>query len=249
MKLLENHCALITGSNRGIGKKTAEIFAENGCDLWLHARKETDEFVEFCQTLEQNYGIEVNPIYFDLTDFEAVGKGVKIIAKGSKSVDILINNAGKAFSGTLFMTPIDELKEVYEVNFYAPIYLMQQIGRLMMRRKSGSIVNVCSVGGIETQPGYLAYGSSKAALIWATKSVSKELVAYGIRVNAVAPGLTDTNMGYYKSEEELEKTIERTSMRRMGTPEEIANAILFLASPEASFVTGTVLNVDGGRGY
>lgn len=117
----------------------------------------------------------------------------------------------------------------------------------MMRSKNGSIINMASVGGIEHQPGYLAYGSSKAAVIWATKTISKELGAYNIRVNAIAPGLVKTQMGMYKSDEEREKVILRTSLGRMGEKEEIADAVVYLASDKAAFITGHVLNIDGGR--
>ena len=117
----------------------------------------------------------------------------------------------------------------------------------MMRQRGGSIINMASVGGIDTNPGYLAYGSSKAALIWATKCVAKELGPYGVRVNAVAPGFTDTSMGHFNKEEELDKMIEKTSLRRMATPEEIAKGVAYLASEDASFVTGHGLVIDGGR--
>ena len=125
--------------------------------------------------------------------------------------------------------------------------MMQLISRYMIRQKSGSIINMASVGGIETNPGYLAYGSSKAALIWATKCVAKELGPYNIRVNAVAPGMVETQMGHYKSEEELSKVVGQTSLRRMGNTDEIANGIAYLASDLSSFTTGHVLVIDGGR--
>ena len=118
----------------------------------------------------------------------------------------------------------------------------------MIRQKKGSIINIASVGGIEAQPGYLAYGASKASLIWATRCIAKELGQYNIRVNAVAPGLTNTNMGHYTSDNEREKKIQRTSLHRMASPKEIANAVLFLASDNASYIVGEVMRVDGGRG-
>ena len=115
-----------------------------------------------------------------------------------------------------------------------------------MKQKKGCIINMCSVGGIETKPGYLAYGSSKAALIWTTKSISKELAPYNIRVNGIAPGLIDTEMGNYKSDSELQKVLERMSIKRMGKTEEIAEAALFIAD-KADFMTGHIMVIDGGR--
>ncbi len=145
------------------------------------------------------------------------------------------------------MTSIDSLKDIFEVNYFAPIELMQLVSRQMIRQKSGVIINMASVGGIEAQPGYLAYGSSKSSLIWATRSIAKELAPYGIRVNAIAPGLIKTDMGLYKSDEELRKTIERTPMKRMGLPEDISSAAVYLASDMSSFMTGQVMQIDGGR--
>ena len=117
----------------------------------------------------------------------------------------------------------------------------------MMRKKSGTIINMGSVGGIEAREGYLSYGSSKAAFLWATRSISKELAKYNIRVNAVAPGLIETDMGEYKNDAEREKVLNAISMKRMGKPEEVAKTVRFLASDDSSFMTGTILNVDGGR--
>lgn len=124
---------------------------------------------------------------------------------------------------------------------------MQLVARQMMKQKSGCIINMCSVGGIETNPGYLAYGSSKAAMIWITKSVSKELGQYNIRVNGIAPGLIDTDMGNYKSEAELQKVLDRMSIHRMGKVEEVAKAALYIASEDADYMTGHIMVLDGGR--
>ena len=145
------------------------------------------------------------------------------------------------------MTSIDKLKEVLEVNFVAPVKIMQAISRQMLKQKSGSIINIASVGGIETNPGYLAYGSSKAALIHASAILSKEIGPQGVRVNSIAPGLFETQMGHYKNEDELNKVISRTSLRRMGDINEIVEMVLFLASDKSSFITGQTIRVDGGR--
>lgn len=248
MGRLSGKTAIITGTNRGIGKEILISFAREGADIWACARQESDEFTKFICEIEKENKVSIRPVYFDLADENQVKTAIKSIIQEKKKIDILVNNAGIAYGATFQMTSIEKMKEVFEVNFFSQIYIMQLVSRHMMKQKRGSIINMASVGGIETNPGYLAYGSSKAALIWATKCLSKEIGIYGVRVNAIAPGLTETSMGYYKSEEELQKVINRTSLRRMGMPNEIAEAVLYLASDDASFITGQVLQVDGGRG-
>jgi len=245
--LLQGKNAIITGANRGIGYATLELFAKEGCNIWACIRKPNPEFEEKIVVLSQTNNVWIKPIYFDLSNEEEIKAGIKQIASEKLSIDILVNNAGVPFGGLMTMTPIAKLKEVFEINYFSQILMMQLVARYMMRQKSGSIINMASVGGIETNPGYLAYGSSKAALIWATKCVSKELGTYGIRVNAVAPGLTQTQMGNFKEDEELQKVVNRTSLKRMASPIEIANGILYLAGDSSSFTTGHVLVLDGGR--
>lgn len=247
MRKLSGKTAIITGSNRGIGKEILLQFAKEGADIWACARKESEEFLEFIDKTASMNQVAITPVYFDLSDKNQTKKGIQSIIKEKKPIDILVNNAGIAHGATFQMTSMDRLREVFEINYFSQIQIMQLISRYMMKQKSGSIINIASVGGIEANPGYLAYGSSKAALIWATKCLSKEVGAYGIRVNAVAPGLTETNMGHYKSQQEIEKVLKRTSLNRMGKPSEIAEAVVYLASEQASFITGQVLCVDGGR--
>ena len=248
MGALSGKTAIITGTNRGIGKVILQKFAEEGADIWACARKETEEYRDFLKKTASQYEVCITPVYFDLSDETQIKEGIQSVLKEKKPVDILVNNAGIAHGATFQMTSLEKLKEVFDINYFAQIQIMQLVSRYMMRQKKGSIINMASVGGIEANPGYLAYGSSKAALIWATKCLSKETGAYGIRVNAVAPGLTETSMGHYKSEQEIEKVLERTSLHRMGQPEEIAEAVLYLASDQSSFMTGQVIRVDGGRG-
>ena len=245
--MLKGKNTIITGSRRGIGRATVECFAQNGANIWACARKSDKDFEADMQSLSEKYNVWIKPVYFELTDYENTKTALKEIIKEKLPIDVLVNNAGISYGGMLTMTPMDKLKEVFEVNYFAQINIMQIIARYMMRQKSGSIINMVSIGGIETAPGYLAYGSSKAALLYATKSISHELGDFGIRVNAVAPGLTKTDMGNYKSEEEVKKVLDRSSLHRMAEPEEIAKCIAFLASSQASFITGQVLIADGGR--
>lgn len=238
---------IITGSNRGIGKALVRSFAENGYDVYACARTASDEFEQYLFDIAKLTSCEVKPIYFDLADENAIKVGMKQIFADKRSIDVLINNAGVPYGGLLTMTSVAKMKEVFDINVFAQVQIMQLVARQMMKQKSGCIINMCSVGGIETSPGYLAYGSSKAAMIWITKSVSRELGKYNIRVNGIAPGLVDTDMGNYKSDEELEKVLARMSIHRMGRPEEIAKAALYIASDEASYMTGHIMVLDGGR--
>ncbi len=247
MKNISGKNAIITGSNRGIGREIVRTFAENGANIWACARARNDTFEKEMKELSEQYEVQIEPVYFDLKDEESIKKGMQSILKEKRNIDILVNNAGVSFGGLLTMTSIDSLKEVFQVNYYAAIQIMQLVSRQMMKQKSGSIINISSVGGIETAPGYLAYGSSKAALIYATKSVSKELGPYGVRVNAIAPGLTETEMGNYKPPEEITKILDRSSLHRKADPSEIAKCALFLASEDSSFITGQVIIADGGR--
>lgn len=239
--------AIITGANRGIGKELVLRFAQNGYNIWACARRESAEFEAQLQQLAKTYNVWIKPVYFDLSNEAEVKAGIKQILSDKQDVDVLINNAGIPHGGLFTMTSLETLREVYEVNVFAQVQIMQLVARKMMKQKSGCIINMCSVGGIETSPGYLAYGSSKAALIWMTKSISKELGPYNIRVNGIAPGLIDTEMGNYKSEDELHKVMERMSVKRMGTPEEVAKAALYIASDDAAYMTGNILVLDGGR--
>lgn len=239
--------AIITGTNRGMGKEFVKQFAENGYNVWACAREKSLEFEKYLAELSEQNSVWVKPVYFDLTKEEERKDNLGRVLKENHSVDVLINNAGVAYGGLFGMTSIKVMREVYEVNVFSQIAVMQMVVRKMMRQKSGNIINVCSVGGIEAEPGYLAYGSSKAALIWITRCMSKELGEYNIRVNGIAPGLVHTDMGYYKPENEIEKTIARTSLRRMGNVKEIGSAALYMASEEAAFMTGHILVMDGGR--
>lgn len=239
--------AIITGSNRGIGKCLVEKFAFAGYDIWACARNRNEDFENHIETIRKKTGRTIETIYFDLSNEEEIKSSIKEIIKEKKTIDVLINNAGVPYGGLFTMTSIDTLRSVYEINVFAQVEIMQLVSRQMMRQKFGCIINMCSVGGIETNPGYLAYGSSKAALIWITKSISKELGQYNIRVNGIAPGLIDTDMGNYKSDEEIKKVIDRMSIHRMGQPEEVAEAALYLASDKAAYMTGHILVLDGGR--
>ena len=246
-ELLRGKNVILTGAKRGIGRVILELFAKNGANIWACGRNQDDDFEEYIKNLSNENNVWIEPIYFDLSEENEVKRGIQEIIKGKKNIDVLVNNAGIAYGGLFTMTPISKLKDVFQINYFAQIQIMQLVLRVMMKQQSGCIINMASIGGIETAPGYLAYGSSKAALIYATKSASHEVGQYGIRVNAIAPGLVETDMGGFKSDEEIEKVLERSSLHRKADPMEIADCALFLASDQSSFITGQALIADGGR--
>lgn len=245
--LLKGKRAIVTGSNRGIGRAVLERFAENGADIFAHARKPTDEFSEECSKIEQKYNVNVYPVYFDAEKSDEIKQAVKEIISISKEIDILVNNMGTVNSVKLFqMTTMQEIRKEFEVNFFAQMELTQYISRQMFRRKQGSIINISSCAGMDGNTGMLQYVSSKAALIGATKRLAIELGAANIRVNSVAPGLTETDMGNQMRNDLAQETLQHLIIKRKAKPEEIADAVVFLASDMASFITGQTLRVDGG---
>ncbi len=244
--LLQNKTAIITGSNRGIGKAVLETFAENGADIFACVRKETDEFSNVTARLAEKTGVFITPVYFDLAESEQVKSGIKSILSSKKQIDILVNNAGVA-SGSFFqMTSLKDLKQVFEINFFSQILFTQGISRYMTRFKTGSIINIASTAGLIGDAGMTSYGSSKAALMFATKTMATELGEMNIRVNAIAPSITKTDMFDQMEEKARSKLIDASALKRPAEAVEVANVALFLASDLSSYVTGQVLRVDGG---
>jgi 3-oxoacyl-[acyl-carrier protein] reductase len=244
--LLHNKVAIITGANRGIGKSIVETFAENGATIIACVRTLNPDTESWMKSVEERFNVPVTPVLVDLSDDESVKDLVKKIILISKKVDILVNNAGIA-SGALFqMTTISELRKVFEINFFSQIVISQGISRVMSRNKSGSIINLASTSAFIADPGTLAYGSSKSAFARATKSMATELGPMGIRVNALAPSVTKTDMFDQMSADARDSLIESSALKRCAEPQDIANVALFLASDLSLYVTGQVIRVDGG---
>lgn len=245
--MLTGKTAIITGSNRGIGLATVEVFAEHGAVIWACARTQSDEFEGKLKEIANKNAAVIRPIYFDMTDREAVKNAVKSIGRDSGTVDILVNNAGISIERLFSMTPFDMMHKAMEVNFLSQIFLTQLVSRYMMKSKAGSIVNIASVAGMESEQGGIAYGSSKAAVIFSTKTMALELGSYGIRVNSVSPGFIETDMWEGRKGETKDKILSETPLGRQGVPREVANVILFLASDFSSYITRQNIVVDGGR--
>lgn len=245
--LLQNKVAIVTGSNRGIGKEILSVFAENGSDLFACARNESPEFSAQLAELMDRTGSKIIPIYFDLADPDQVNNGLKTIFSYKKKIDVLVNNAGIATGSFFQFSSLSEMRQIFEINFFSQLHFSQAISRYMARSKSGAIVNIASTAGLIGEVGMTSYGSSKAALMFATKTMATELGSYNIRVNAVAPSITLTDMFDQMEEKARLKLIESSALKRPAEVREVANATLFLASDLASYITGQILRVDGGR--
>jgi 3-oxoacyl-[acyl-carrier protein] reductase len=244
--VLKGRTAIVTGSNRGIGAAVVRAFARNGADVFACARRQNAGFEENCRDIGEKFGVTVSPVYFDLSLESQMKDAVMEIRSRKKKIDILVNNAGAAKWGFFPMVSVSEVKDIFDVNFFSQVSFTQLISRLMAKEKSGAIVNVASVAGLDGRAGTIAYGASKSSMILATKVMSRELAPLGIRVNAVAPGMIDTDMVRGIDGKTREEMTRGNSLQRLGNPEEVAGAVLFLASDMSSYVTGQTIRVDGG---
>ena len=235
MELLENKVVLVTGAGRGIGKVIAEHFVADGA-------------VVYANDLNEVVIDGAKSICFDVTDSAALKAGLMQIYKAEGRIDCVVNNAAVIANQKLGMVTKPLLEKMYAVNVFAVIDMMQIVSRLMARNGGGSIINMASVTGVVGSPGQVAYSASKGAVIAMTKSAAKELSPMGIRVNAVAPGIIKTERFeelYEVSGEKIDQRISRIALGRLGTPQDVANAVAFLASDRASYISGQILGVDG----
>jgi len=249
--LLKNKTALITGSNRGIGLSILKCFAEQGCNILAHSRREDLDFIRVTEKISKDYNVDISLVYFDLEDSSAIKSAMRSIFKAKMPIDILVNSAGIIHGGLFQMTPICDIRKVLDVNLFGMLEVTQLVCKYMVRKKTGSIINISSVAGIDLSPGNSAYGLSKAAVIAFSKTLSAELSTYGIRVNVVAPSLTDTDMAatdQAKKERQL-LTDATDHFVRMAQPNEISDLVCFLASDKSAFINGQVIRIDGGNKF
>lgn len=235
MKLLENKVALITGAGRGIGRMIAEQFVADGAIVYAN---DLNEF--------EITGVKI--ICFDVTDTNALKAGLMSIYKAEGRIDCVVNNAAIIQNQKLGMVTKPLLEKMYAVNVFAVIDMIQIASRLMARTGGGCFVNMASITGVVGSPGQVAYSSTKGAVITITKSAAKELAPMNIRVNAVAPGIVKTERFeelYEATGDKINERIEKIAIGRLGTPQDIANAVSFLASDRASYISGQILGVDG----
>jgi len=245
---LKNKNVLITGCNKGIGKATLEGFAKCGANIFACVRSNSSEFKKFISTLRKKYKVKIYVIKLDLLKKSSISNCVNEIYKINKNIDILVNNAGMLFNSLFQMTSEKQLQEMFQVNYFSQVYLTQIISRGMTKNKTGNIIFVSSTSGINGDYGRFAYSSSKAAILSTVKTLSKELSNYNIRVNAISPGLTETDLMLSNTKEDIIKSeIEKISLKRIASTNEIADIILFLASEKSSYINGQNIVADGGN--
>lgn len=242
--LLESKTALITGAARGIGKQIAITFAKEGCNIAFTDISLNDEALHTLAEI-QSYGVQARAYASNAADYEASHQVVEQVMADFGKIDILVNNAGITRDTLLMRMSEKQWDDVMQVNLKSVFNFTHAVTPIMLRQRSGSIISLSSIVGINGNPGQANYAASKAGIIAFTKSVAKELGARGIRANAIAPGFIMTEMTAALSEETLKQFVSLIPMKRGGTTEEVAKVALFLASDLSSYVSGQVIQVNG----
>lgn len=241
---MSGRSVIVTGGSRGLGAGLVAAFLAAGDRVATCSRSSTPAIEAWAGDPELPGRFLHEPV--DLADPSAIDAFVATAVERHGSVDVLVNNAGVARDGVLGLVRDEEIDEVVDLNLKATIHVSRAVTRRMLRQGSGRIVNVSSIVGLSGYRGLSVYSATKAALDGFTRSLARELGARGITVNSVAPGYLRTEMSHGLDERQLAQIARRTPLRRLGEPEDVAAAVLFLASPEARFITGHVLVVDGG---
>ena len=240
-----NKVALITGSSRGIGKQIAIKFAKNGYNIVVNYINKNEEVEKTIEELKQ-FGVEVLEAQGDISNYEQSEKIVNLVIEKFGQIDVLVNNAGITKDMLIMRMKKEDFTKVIDVNLVGTFNITKNVIPHMMKKRTGRIINISSVVGISGNAGQCNYAASKAGIIGFTKSLAKELASRNILVNAVAPGFIETNMTDVLQENVKEEIKKQIPLKRIGKAEDVANAVYFLTSEESSYITGQVLQVDGG---
>lgn len=242
--LLNGKIAIVTGASKGIGKCIVQLFASQGAIVYANARTKNSIDVWVGEANKLCSGKIISQ-YYDVTDTQAVKSAIIQIKKEQGKIDILVNNAAVTSNELLTSITKSTMKNVFDTNVFSMIEMIQYVSKFMIRQESGSIINISSIVAQRGNKGQITYSASKGAVISLTQSVAKELAEYGIRVNAIAPGLVDTDAMRGVDEQYLQKRISNILMGRVAQPLDIANTALFLASNLSEYLSGEVIGVNG----
>ncbi|MFL5345180.1 MAG: 3-oxoacyl-[acyl-carrier-protein] reductase [Hyalangium sp.] len=246
MNGFKDKVVLVTGGSRGIGRACAVAFAKAGAAVVVINYAGNEVAAQESVKLVQGAGAKAEAMKFDVADTAACAAAVENIVKTHGRLDVLVNNAGVAVDGLVMRVKDEDWDKQLDTNLKGAFALIRAASRPMMKQRGGAIINLTSIVAESGNGGQAAYSASKAGLVGLTKSVAKELSSRNIRVNAVSPGFIDTDMTASLNDELRKKMLENIPMARLGTPEEVASAVVFLASDAATYITGEVLKVNGG---
>lgn len=240
-----NKVALITGASRGIGKQIAVTLAEEGYDIAVNYRNENEE-IKYVEEQVKSKNVKFLAVKADVSVFEETEDLVKEVVENYGKVDLLVNNAGITRDTILIRMKKEDFQSVIDVNLVGTFNVTKNVIPYMMKARSGRIISIASVVGIAGNAGQTNYAASKAGIIGFTKSLAKEVASRNILVNAVAPGFIQTAMTDVLKDEIKEDIAKSIPLKRMGTPQDVANVVKFLASEDSSYITGQVIHIDGG---
>lgn len=245
---LKGKATIITGASKGIGFETLKKFALYKCNVVACSNNKSDQILKRYEQISNKNNIKIYPLFFDLSDSQQIKQSIIKIKEQNLKINFLVNNAGSILNSLIQMTKESDLKKIFQINYFGQFLFTQQVSKILMQSEgSKSIVNVSSSSALDNTMGRAVYSSSKAALISFSETLFKELSKYKIRVNCVAPGLTQTSLMEENTEKKyIQEAINRIALQRVASPEEIANVIVFLCSDLASYINGQTIRVDGG---
>ena len=244
---LKDRVAIVTGGARGIGKKISQAFLEEGASVYIFDVNQ-EEGVRTVGEFQQAYDNKVNFFKVDITDEKGVEQSIEKIIEAEGRIDILVNNAGITRDNLVLRMSLEDWKKVIDINLTGAFICSKHTVKYMVKNRSGKIINISSIVGVHGNAGQSNYSSSKAGIIGLTKTLARELAGRNILVNAIAPGYIETEMTEKLSDKIKEKLMEQIPTGRLGSVDDVAKTALFLASDDSNYITGTVINLDGGMG-
>jgi 3-oxoacyl-[acyl-carrier protein] reductase len=244
---LNGRTAIVTGASRGIGRAIALKLAQEGANIAFNYVSEEDHAESLKKEIEK-LGVSAMAFRVDVRDYDTVQKMRETIVREIEGLDILVNNAGILKDAALMMMTPEDWQEVIDTNLTGTFNMTRAVITTFMKQKRGNIINIASVSGLGGMARQTNYASSKGGMIAFAKSLAKEVAGHNIRVNAVVPGYIETDMIRHLKEDQLKAALDRIPLGRLGTPEDVANAVYFLLTPAAQYITGQIIQVDGGMG-